>query len=365
MSITSSPTSFRPNDAQFIFSAPDGAITTDLDKETNKKKFPNYLGDGSPFDIGTYLGGGISIGSSGMPFAEDLQGDFQPDAIRHIAQVTGTYAFSRWFKFEGSFQYAGVDTTSLSYPTFDDSTVLLPDNAFIAPQVALAIEANKAQEGILREDYLELRNAEEVKRNTYRAAFDFSGDVPSPSFLSKLRYDGSFVYGQTDIDDIDLHNRVEDRFFAALDSVIDPATGKPTCRSNLDPSATPPDLHKVIHGFFAFTDTDNLNPADFPFTFAPGPDSGCVPFNPFDPHANNAASIAWMTANTHTKGITTQAVVNGFFSADVPAFKDWGAAEPLSLVMGGEYRKETSASTPDALEQAGARVDRRRGAGQG
>jgi iron complex outermembrane recepter protein len=341
------------NDAQFVFSAPDGAITTDLDHETNKGKFPNFLGNGDPFELGTYLGGGVSIGSSGMPFAQDLQGDFQPNAARHIAQTTGTYEFSRWFKFEGSFEYAGVDTTSVSYPTFDDSVVLLPDNAYISPIVSAAILANSKQQGILREDYLELRNAEEVKRNTYRASFDFSGDVPSPHFLDKLRYDTSFVYGQTDVDDINLHNRVEDRFFAALDSVIDPATGKPTCRSNLDPSATPPDLHKVVRGFFQFTDTDNLNPADFPFTFTPGPNSGCVPFNPFDPHFNNAASIAWMTANTHTKGVITQDVVSGFLSADVPAFKDWGAAQPLSIVLGSEYRKETSESTPDALEQDG------------
>jgi iron complex outermembrane recepter protein len=341
------------NDAEFIFSAPDGAITTDLDRDTNKGKFPNFLGDGDPFDIGTYVGGGVSIGSSGMPFANDLQGDFQPDAIRHIAQISGTYKFSRWIRLESSFQYAGIDTTSKSYPTFDDSTVLLPDNAFISPVVAAAIMGNGKDEGILREDYLELRNAEEVKRNTYRASFDAAGDVPQPSFLDKLRYDASFVYGQTDVDDIDLHNRIEDRFFAALDSVIDPATGKATCRSNLDPSARPPDLHKVIRGFFQFTDTDTLNPDDFPFTFTPGPDSGCVPFNPFDPHFNNAAAIAWMTTNTHTKGVITQSVFNGFFSADVPFVQKLGTAEPLSLVLGGEYRKETSESNPDALEADG------------
>jgi outer membrane receptor protein involved in Fe transport len=347
------PAFIPTNDAEFIFSAPTGAITTDLDKGDNKHLFPNYLGDGDIFDIGTYVGGGVSIGSSGMPFANDLQGDFQPNAERHIAQLEGTYRFSRWFKVVGSFHFAGVDTMSLSYPTFDDSTVLLPDNAFISPAVAGAILANKKQEGILREDYLELRNAEEVKRDTYRATFDFSGDLPSPAFLDKMRYDASVVYGQTDVDDIDLHNRIEDRFFAALDSVIDPATGKPTCRSNLDPSAVPPDLHKVIHGFFAFTDTDNLNPADFPFTFDPGPNSGCVPFDPFDPHANNAASIAWMTTNTHTKGVITQQVATAYVTADVPAFQHWGAAKPLSIVLGGEYRRETSESNPDALEQAG------------
>lgn len=340
------------NDAEFLFSAPTGAITTDFDKNTNKHLYPNYLGDGSFFDIGTPVGGGVAIGSDGMPFANDLQGDFQPKAQRHIAQLESTYAFNNYFKLQGSFQYAGVDTTSISYPTFDDSTVLLPDNAFLVQDVALAIVNAKHHEGLLREDYLQLRNGEEVKRNTYRGSLDLSGNIPSPSFLDKFRYDVSYVYGRTDVEDIQLNNRIEDRFFAALDSVIDPATGKPTCRSNLDPSAVPPDLHKIFKGFFAFTDTDTLDPADFPFTFTPGPNSGCVPFNPFDPKFDNRASIAFMTTNTHTRGMLTQNVISGFVSADVPAFKDWGFAKPLSLVLGGEYRRETSAATPDALTQA-------------
>ncbi len=341
------------NDAQFIFSAPTGAITTDFSKLTNKKGYPNFLGTGAVFDRGTPVGGGVAIGSSGMPFAEDLQGDFQPIARRDIAQIAGTYEFSRYFKLNGSFQYAGVDTKSYSYPTFDDTTVLLADNAFLPANVAAALKANRHHAGILSEDYIELRNAEEVKRNTYRAVLDLSGDVPSPSFLSKLRYDGSFVYGQTDVDDIQIGNRVEDRFFAALDSVIDPATGKPTCRSNLDPSAAPPDLSLVYRGTTGFTDTDTLDPSQYPFTFTPGPNSGCVPFNPFDPKADNRAAIAFMTTNTHTLGVITQSVLNGYFSADVPAFEDWGFAHPLSLVVGGEYRKETSESTPDSLTEAG------------
>jgi len=341
------------NDAQFVFSAPTGAITTDFDKDTNKKKFPNWLGDGDPFDLGTYVGGGVSIGSDGMPFAEDLQGDFQPIQRRNIGEIDGTYEFSRFFKVQGNIQFAGVDTKSRSYPTFDEHTVILPDNAFLTPNVAAAIAQNKYGEGSLAEDYLQLRNAELVKRQTYRAVLDTSGDIPDPVFLDKFRYDASYVYGQTDIDDVNVGNRIEDRFFAALDSVIDPATGKPTCRSDLDPSAVPPDLHKIIPGDYGFTDEDNLDSREYPFTFTPGPNSGCVPFNPFDPHADNTAALRFMTTDSHTYGVITQNVVNGFVSADVPAFENVGFAHPLSLVVGGEYRKETSKATPDAWTQLG------------
>jgi len=288
-----------------------------------------------------------------MPFAEDLQGGFQPIQRRDIGQIDGKYEFSHYFRIQTSVQFAGVDTKSKSYPTFDERTVVLPDNAFLTANVANAIEQSKYREGLLAEDYLQLRNAEEVKRRTYRSTLDLSGDIPEPSFLDKFRYDGSVVYGQTDIDDINVGNRIEDRFFASMDSVIDPATGKATCRSNLDPSARPPDLSNIFHGWFAFTDEDNLDSRQYPFTFAPGPNSGCVPFNPFDPKADNAAAIRFMTTDSHTLGVITQSVINGYVSADVPAFENWGFAHPLSLVLGGEYREETSKATPDAWSQAG------------
>lgn len=340
------------NDAQFVFSAPTGAITTDFTK-ANRRGFPQWLGDGDPFDLGQYVGGGVAIGSTGMPFAEDLQGDFQPIQHRSIGEIDGKYEFSRYLKIQGSVQFAGVTTKSKSYPTFDETTLILPDNAFLTPNVAAAIESAKHHVGALAEDYLQLRNAEEVKRQTYRATLDAAGDIPSPSFLDKFRYDASYVYGQTDIDDINVGNRIEDRFFASLDSVIDPVTGKATCRSNLDPSARPPSLKILVPGWFRFTDEDNLDSRQYPFTFTPGPNSGCAPFNPFDPNADNAAAIRFMTTDSHTLGVITQNVANAYISADVPAFEKLGFAHPLSLVVGGEYRKETSRATPDAWTQSG------------
>jgi iron complex outermembrane recepter protein len=340
------------NDAQFIYSAPSGAITTDFDRDTNHHLLPNWLGDGDAFDTGTFLGGGVAIGSSGMPFADDLQGDFQPILRRQIGQISADYEFSRWFKLQTSLQYAGVDSKSKSIAPFDDDAVLLPDNAFLTPNVAAAIEGGPHHQGRLAEDYLELRNAEEVKRATFRGNIEASGDIPTPHFLDKLRYDASFGYGQTDVDDINEGNRIEDRFFAAMDSVIDPATGKPTCRSNLDPTATPPTLHSFFKGDFTWTDTDTLDGRHF-YTFTPGPNSGCVAFNPFDPNFDNKAAMAFLTTDTHTKGAIIQNVANAFVSADVPVFEKLGFAKPLSLVAGAEYRTESSAAIPDQFEQQG------------
>ena len=49
----------------------------------------------------------------------------------------------------------------------------------------------------------------------------------------------SLVYGSTEVDNLQTNNRLNDRFAAALDAVVDPDTGEIVCRSNLDPSAVP------------------------------------------------------------------------------------------------------------------------------
>lgn len=341
------PANIPTADAQFEFSAPTGAITS----HPFNLGDPNFLGNGQPYILGTDIGNASRIGSSGMPYAEDLQGDFQPLARRQIAQIDGSYEFSHYFNFTGEFKYAHVDTKSTSTAPFDDFAVVLQDNAFLPANVAAAISAGDAGFGLLSEDYLAIRNKEEVKRDTYRLMLDMKGDIPNPDFLDAFKYDLSYVYGQTDVDDINLNNRITDRFFAALDSVINPATGQPTCRSNMFPGAAPPDL--TIFGIFGFSDTTtNFDPTvDYPQSFTPGPNSGCVPFNPFGPNAASKAAIAFATANTHTLGVIMQHVVTGYVTADVPVFKRWGFAGPLSVVAGGEYRKESSVSNPDAITQ--------------
>jgi outer membrane receptor protein involved in Fe transport len=353
------PANIPTADAQFELSAPTGAIYTDF---INRNFFfgdtPDVLGNGQPYIPGIDIGNASRIGSSGMPYANDLQGDFQPLNRRQIAQVDANYEFSRYLTVNAEFRFAHVDTKSASTAPFDDFTVILPDNAFLPANVASAIAAGDSGFGSLAEDYLSIRNKERVDRNTYRFVLEGKGDLPGPDFLDLLKWDVSYVYGQTDIDDVNVGNRISDRFYAALDSVIDPATGKPTCRSNLNAAAVPPDLSKVDALFGVtifgpiFGDLVSVGPGDYPQTFTPGANSGCVPFNPFGPNAASKAAIAFVTADTHTFGVLMQHVVTGYVSADIPVFKDWGFAGPLSIVAGGEYRKEMSASNPDALTQS-------------
>ncbi len=336
------PANIPTTDAQYLYSAPTGAVWSDFFNQSS----PDFLGNGQPYIPGIDIGNASRIGSSGMPYAEDLQADFQPTTRRAIAELDGTYEFNRFFNLTGSFKYAHVETRSLSSAPFDDIAILNTDNAFLPANIVTAINAGGTGVGILSEDYLAIRNQEEVKRDTYRGTLELNGDLPDVPFLENFKYNASYVYGQTDVDDINLNNRVTDRFFAALDSVIDPGTGLPTCRSNLDPLAVPPDIGGQ------FSDTTPFDPANWPLTFTPGANSGCVAYNPFGPNAASKAAIAFVTADTHNRGTLTQNVATAYVSGDFPAFQNWGFAGPLSAVAGAEYRKETSSTNPDFLSRS-------------
>jgi iron complex outermembrane receptor protein len=343
------------NNANFIWSAPTGALDTDLDFS------PDTLGNGQPYIHGTEFDFFDAIGGSGMPYAIDLHGDFLPQQTRNVAQASGHYDVSDSFKVSAEFKWAHVVSDARSTPPFDDFTAIFADNAFLPPAVAANIAANGSADflyggapafAILGEDYLQLTREEKTIRDTYRGVLDVSGDLSSDadSFVKNLHYDAYWVWGQTKVDDQDVNNRVEDRFFAAMDSVIDPGTGKPTCRSNLSPGTAPPDIGSAIFGFPAFSDTSQFDLSEYPYSFTPGPSSGCVPFNPFDPNYDNTASLAFITQNTHTHATITQNVVSGALTGQMP-FTENFLAGPFGFAIGAEYRREESESFGDPLAQ--------------
>lgn len=330
------------NNAGYITSGYHGAIDTDFDG------VPDHQGNGQLYNYGTDIGNYSSIGGDGMPYAEDLQADFQPINRRRIAEVSGHYDFASWITVSGDLRYSNVQTKSTSSAPFDDYAVISSDNAFLPASLATII-ANNGGQALLAEDYLQLRNQEEVKRQTTRSVIEAKGALGDLGWVNNFHYDLSYVYGQTDVDDIFEQNRVTDRFFAALDSVRD-ANGNAVCRSNLNPGAVPPDLSGVFGpDYTIFSDTaPNFDSSRFGESFTPGPNSGCIAFNPFDQTTNQPGAIAFVAPRTHTLGYITQHVVNGYVGGDFKQLQDWGLLQgPLSVVLGGEFRQEYSKSSID------------------
>jgi len=322
-----------------------------------------YLGNGQPYSQpGPTLSNEFAIGTNGLPLAVAFQGDLLPNQHRDIAQLTGDYEVSRWFKVTGEFRFSHVDTSSLNEPPILADYVVTDQNPFLPANVAAAITANGSAGlgpdgsaiGILQEyPYLipGMTQAENVQRNTYRGVLTAEGDVPLPDFFRDARYAVNYVYGQTDVHDNLLNDLISDRFVAALDAVKDPATGKATCRTNLEPDATPPDLSALV-GEAIFDFALGFPTSAFPTTFTPGPNSGCVPLNLFDPAANNAAAIKFATGTVGITGYLQQQDLNGYVTFDLPQVQDWlGLPKPIGFVLGGEWRKEESASSSPTVSQ--------------
>ncbi len=349
--IASLPATIAVKNGTIYQGAATGAIGTNL-----STLLPTYLGSGAAFNTGNVIDGEFAQGGDGIPLSPAFLADLAPVEHRTIAQLTADEEFSSWFKLSGEFRFSHVDTNSASEPSYNEFASVTSDNPFMPANVRSATLADGtfgqlgpyAVATLASYPYLTpgLVLGEKVSRDVYRAVLGADGELPMPDFVHDATYDIHYVYGQSDIDDIVEHNLAEDRYYAALDSVEGP--NGPTCRSNLNPAAVPP---TTIFGDGLFDEVVGLPSSLFGTTFTPGPNSGCVAYNPFVANsAQNNAAIAWMTMNTPTMSLVREQDLNGYASFDFPQFADWGAtAKPVKFVVGGEWRSEFSKSTSDPI----------------
>ncbi len=168
------------------------------------------------------------------------------------------------------------------------------------------------------------------KRDTTRAVIGIEGE-----FGDGWGYEISANYGVHKRENANTSAVINDRFFAAIDAVTDPATGQPACRADVDPTApalnTPFEIPAYEAGYFSYT-----------------PGSGtCVPLNIWagQPGISSEAA-AWVTTNTWDKLTVDQFVLAGVVTGDTASwFELPGGA--IAFVGGAEYRKETSEAVFD------------------
>ncbi|MFO1375829.1 MAG: TonB-dependent receptor [Steroidobacteraceae bacterium] len=301
---------------RFYDSSREGALDTDFDLE------PDLRPNGQPYEITRFIAPFYTQGGTGT-LLSDYIGDLVAKSDRTVANLFAHYDVSDAATVFAELKFAHTKAISYSQPTFDYFIYLTPDNPFM-PDVVRDV----APGGVLmNRDNFDLGvRADSVKRDTIRSVVGVEGDVNE-----HLRYELSYVYGETKVKNTAVNNRFNDRFFAALDAVINPATGQPTCRSNLDPSA-------LAYDNYAY---------DGPLSFTPGAGSGCVPLNLFGEGVASQAAIDWVMTNSLTRSKLSQHVVNGYISGDIPMLMLPGG--PVEFALGGEWRRE-SASTDTPLE---------------
>jgi len=225
---------------------------------------------------------------------------------------------------------------------FNDDIPIAMDNPFIPAALRAQLETLSA-EGLdpviaVSRDVLDTtaRSNPLAERKTFRGVIGVNGQIPGVNF----DYEVAYVYGRTDAD-ITSRSRIEDRYFAAIDAVIDPETGEIVCRSSIDPSAVvpPSSPFPAQNGNFQIS------------TFVPG-DGQCVPVNIFGFDSISQAAADFIFQPQTSVNDIEQQVFTATVSGDS---EQWFSlpAGPIGFATGFEYREETSAFQPGSFSAAG------------
>jgi iron complex outermembrane recepter protein len=129
--------------------------------------------------------------------------------------------------------------------------------------------------------------------------------------LGKYDWGLDFDYGSNTLHNIEHNDENNARTFAALDAVVNPATGQIVCSVTL------------------------TNPGLYP---------GCVPLSLFGPTAASAAALNYILGNTNFTGRTKSYDMNGHIIG--APFKTW--AGPVTTAISTEWRRQTYSASSDA-----------------
>lgn len=337
-------------DLRYADSSRNGAVDADIDF------VPDFQGNGLVFDRGNVLpqSGGLTSGGDSTPLA-GYQGDLSPETEKHNVNLLASFEFSPAVRLFAEAKYVNTKNFSFAQPSFDFFTTIQADNPFIPAPIRnslvfgpAGLEGFGLPAGVLvsRDNFDLGVRGEYAERDTYRGVVGFDGRI-----TDNLRYELSYVYGQTKTNFTATNYRIADRYFAALDAVDEGqfltgvANGNIVCRSNLDPNAPDNDPNAALIGA-----------ATSPLTFTPGPNSGCVPLNILGENVANPAALDWINADLQNSVKVEQHVLTGSVAGDFGALFELPGG-PIGFALGGEYRKESSDFQSDELQKIGALAD--------
>ncbi|WP_421859607.1 TonB-dependent receptor domain-containing protein [Oceanicaulis sp.] len=280
-------------------------------------------------------------GGDGVP-AEPDDELILPETERMLFQTVMDYDVTENIRFFANAKYVFTETTESNQVNgFNDDIPIALDNPFIP--AALSAQISQLQsEGVpvdlvVSRDVLDTtaRSNPVAERKMFRIVTGFEGYIPQLG----LDYSVAYNYGRTDAD-ITSRVRLEDRYFAAIDAVVDPTTGEIVCRSDLDPSAVPPTSpFPSANSNFGFN------------TFNAG-DGQCVPISIFGPNSISQEGADFIFQPATSQNEIEQENIIASIAGDTSAFLTLPAG-PIGFAAGYEWRKETSRFTPDSYSSAG------------
>jgi outer membrane receptor protein involved in Fe transport len=311
--------------------------------DVNFDGFPDYFvgADGSlvAFDPGSFVPDFYQQGGNAT-LVSDYGNDLLPKIRRDVVNVITHFDVSPGLTIFAEGKFAKNKSFSLAQPSFDYYLLIPGDNAYITPDIA---DVAPFGDVLVNRDNFDFgQRGERIDRKTWRGVIGARGDIGEHA-----NYEVSYVYGRTTVRNNYLENQLTDRFYAAIDAVIDPNTNQPTCRINLDPSAYPFQPYNYTRSDY---DSDPTDGVFTPLTFQPGE---CIPLNLFGEGAPSQAALDWITADTVDRSRITQQVLSGSISGDLGAVFTFPGGGALGYAFGAEYRKEKSRFTPDPLAAQG------------
>jgi outer membrane receptor protein involved in Fe transport len=303
-----------------------------------------------PFRDGLIAGFANQFGGDGIPVFLDNE-DILPQIEQVNVNLVAHYEVSSAFRpfVEAKFVRTNAAVTN-NVNSFNDTIPIALDNPFIPAELLAAAQtylaanpgdAATAQFIISRDNTDFGANRDLIERDTYRIVVGAEGDI-----ASNWRYEVSFNYGRTDETFTTLNRRLEDRFYAAVDAVRDPVTGRIVCRSSINPNRIPGT--SPFPAYDADPDGDGIFE---PVTFATG-DGTCRPLNLFGLGSPSAEAVAFVNPSSTSRSSLEQVVVQGFIAGTTEGFFTLPGGAP-GIVIGGEYRREDSSFVPDPLDEQG------------
>ncbi|EZP83734.1 TonB-dependent receptor [Novosphingobium resinovorum] len=315
------------NNLRWADSSMGGAIDIDFDG------VPDYTGEGNPYDLGTYVPGtAFTVGGDSTP-RDSYYGDYTPFLRRHIVNVMGHYEVSPALNFYAEAKYVRSKAYTFAQPTYDFYTELFADNYYLNERFG----ANAPDGALVSRDNFDFGiRRSELNRELWRTVVGANGELSS-----HLKYDASFVFGQSTQRATASGDRILDRYSAALDAVSD-GNGGVTCRINL------PGQTEIMGNSFGSPFYSGA-----PLTFQPGQ---CVPLNVLGNGSPSPEALAFILA-THTDyARLRQYVGSASISGDTGGFFELPGG-PIGFAVGLEYRKESSLQIPSYYTQNGFLAD--------
>lgn len=277
--------------------------------------------DGSvrPVNFGTHQDDGICVDCDSLNL--DETSELSPEFTNYSIFSKLSYDLTDNLSFFGEGKFVRTDSFIAEQPAFnffDSLASIRRDNAYLQDDLA---------------DWMDMAGLDAVSVNRFNidaGSRQYATERQTTRVVTGLKgyiddnwdWEASYVYGRLSQANTTHNSRIESRFGASVDAVIDPQTGGIVCRSTLNGSEDP-----LLQG--------------------------CIPTSIMGHGAINSSAANWFNTSETSNDVLEQHVVSAFVSGDLYDLK----AGPIGFAGGIEWREESSSTVPGGASRLGITFD--------